>query len=806
MVAPQVPEYGNRTVGGSPSAPRAGGMTRQGAAAAGALRRTAQLVDRQSRDTETPLVAKRAMAETHTTSAAGANYAYTLDDAGNARIRRCTSDQVDLVVPSALDGHPVIAVDHSAFAGLAHTVSLELPNDIRDIGWNAFANCPALRRLKLPDAVAKTDKTWLAGSTQIDELVMPGSIEVIDAAFLKSCKPLHLAIGRATKTIEAPTIWTSIVEGITVDGENPFLSTDGICLYSADGSELMRAIVEQENYRIAEGCRAIGARAFEGNARIRTIELPGGLETIGESAFEDSALERIHLPASMRAICANAFRRCTNLAEAVLNEGLESIGPHAFAGCRALARLEVPASARAVGKGATAATPLSMAIHPQNRHLSIDESGLLYQRAGSGTAWALIDATDPTLAECSVRAGTVEIGAEAFAYHESIRRIELPDDLARVGRSAFEGCPELRSIDLPDSVQTLDERAFFCTPLESLRIPATCMQIGPSALAYDPVQCGTGRLTAAASEMPFAYKGLRPASDSMTAEADRALSQTPAADNAMAGVQMQIRSRLTATPMGSTRADASASPAQVRRFPLAVQVDEANQRFHVESGLLCEDCGDHARVVLYTGPDAEPAIPENATEIAPYAFASAHGVAALVLHDRIADVGAGSLGMPNPPAILRINLSEPIEGRTQVQIRLLEGYEGTRTLRAAFASGTVNVRKIIDAADRAASGTRDAFQGLRYGLERLADPFLLADTERTGFERPIARNPVAAAVRIAEHEWTRGFELMADLGFLDGSNIDAVIEQVGAKGLVAMTVQLISLKRRRFDTSNDYSL
>ena len=795
MSALQAPRNGNKTTTG---------LTRQGTAAAGWERRTAQLVDRQSRDTDTPLVAKRAMTETFTAAADGANYAYTLDDAGNARIRRCTSDQTELVVPDALDGHPIVAIDHSAFAGLKNTASLTLPDSIREIGWNAFANCPSLRRLKLPDPVTKTDKTWLAGSTQIDELIMPGAVETIDAAFLKACKPLHMTIGRATQTVEAPSLWTGIVQEISIDPENPYLSTDGTCLFTHDGSELLRAIVEREHCEVPSGCRIIGPHAFEGNVRVRTIDLPEGLTEIGEGAFEGSGLTEVRLPGSVTAVGATAFARCTALASMLIENGLREIGPRAFAGCAALGMINAPASVERIGKGALAGSGAQLAVDPLNPHLSVDDFGLLYRRIDDGS-WELIDATDDTMASCIVRAGTIAIGENACADHAYLEHIELPDGLAEIRTSAFECCPNLRSIDLPDSVRTIGPRAFFCTPIEFIRIPAACTELGECALAYDPMQSGTGQLAASASNQPFAYVGLRPATDSMTAEASRTLSPPNASDNAVADVQLQIRSRLTATPMGGSKTSGP-DRAAMRQAPLSVEVAEGNPQFFTEGGLLCENIGDCVRIVLYTGPDGDIAVPAAATEIAPYAFAGARGIERLTLHDRIATVGAGSMSMAEPPRSVRVELSEPIQGQAYVEVPILDGREGIRTLCNAFSVGNVDASALLAAADRAALSTRNGFEGLRYALSRLADPVLLSDDARTGFERTAGRDPIGACVQIAAHEWTQGLSIAADLGYLSSENIDAVIERAGAKGLVSMTVQLIALKRRCFDAGNDYDL
>ena len=72
--------------------------------------------------------------------------------------------------------------------------------------------------------------------------------------------------------------------------------------------------------------RTIGKRAFCGCSGLKIIAFPEGLEEIGVRAFEDSGLESVTFPSSVRTVHQTAFCRCQNLRKAVLNEGLEVLG------------------------------------------------------------------------------------------------------------------------------------------------------------------------------------------------------------------------------------------------------------------------------------------------------------------------------------------------------------------------------------------------------------------------------------------------------------------------------------------------
>ena len=52
--------------------------------------------------------------------------------------------------------------------------------------------------------------------------------------------------------------------------------------------------------------------------------------------FEESAVERVSLPSSLKRIEYGAFRSCANLVKITLQQGLESIGSGVFFSCKRL--------------------------------------------------------------------------------------------------------------------------------------------------------------------------------------------------------------------------------------------------------------------------------------------------------------------------------------------------------------------------------------------------------------------------------------------------------------------------------------
>lgn len=92
------------------------------------------------------------------------------------------------------------------------------------------------------------------------------------------------------------------------------------------------------------GLKKIGNYAL-GACAIVDLELPEGLEEIGESAFAHSRkLTAVEIPGSVVLIDKSAFANCSSLSKVVIEEGALSIGYKAFGTCEKLMEVHIPAS------------------------------------------------------------------------------------------------------------------------------------------------------------------------------------------------------------------------------------------------------------------------------------------------------------------------------------------------------------------------------------------------------------------------------------------------------------------------------
>ena len=186
-----------------------------------------------------------------------------------------------------------------------------------------------------------------------------------------------------------------------------------------------------EHVELPSTLRKIEYGVFEKCKNLRGVVLPDGLEYLGKACFKDSALESVGLPPTLKTIEESAFYNCENLKSAEFSEGIEAISPLAF-NKTAVENVTLPASLRTIAQGA--------------------------------------------FAECkSLKAVQFCEGLETLGTHQyaknrkilpgvfeesSVEHVELPRTLKRIEYSVFEKCKNLKSINLPGGLEYVGEKCF----------------------------------------------------------------------------------------------------------------------------------------------------------------------------------------------------------------------------------------------------------------------------------------------------------------------------------------------------------
>ena len=282
-------------------------------------------------------------------------------------------------------------------------------------------------------------------------------------------------------TVEIP----SVVNGIAVReiGQDVFKDNKNIAVL------IIPNTVERLGYRVCSGCtalrevrlssslRVISDEAFDGCSSLQKVNFPATLKEIRSDAFSGTALTEFTAPDSLTDIWGYAFKDCTALKSAELNnvrnlgsgafmnctalesvslsDNMEKLNDHIFDGCASLARIDMPDKPIAVSFTVLGGT--AYYNNPSNW-----ENGVLY---ADGYLIA-VNADFAALTEYAVKEGTKVIADNAFSgagYSGKVKKITLPDGLYRIGQGAFAKLSNLTEINVPESVRSIGYGAFAAT-------------------------------------------------------------------------------------------------------------------------------------------------------------------------------------------------------------------------------------------------------------------------------------------------------------------------------------------------------
>lgn len=202
-----------------------------------------------------------------------------------------------LVIPSIINGIPVIGIGEKTFSGCNELEEVWFEEGCKYIGVNAFADCKNLRKIHLP-CTLKRIKDWAFSSDdELEEIILPSNVEALGCNVFWLCKNLKRVV-------------------------------------------------------LSNKIKYISKRAFEFTG-IEEIDIPESVKIIGESAFSCTKLREIYLPLGLQRIEKDAFGMCDSLRKVVMHSNIQFIEGPIFRDlhrARGLKNLEIYCSAGSVAQ------------------------------------------------------------------------------------------------------------------------------------------------------------------------------------------------------------------------------------------------------------------------------------------------------------------------------------------------------------------------------------------------------------------------------------------------------------------------
>jgi|GEM_PF-6483869 len=226
----------------------------------------------------------------------------------------------DIVIPDTHEGKPVTVIDHHAFWDDQNVKTVVMTDNITFLGTLCFCECKNLVSVDLSENLVGTETGCFASCTALKTITLPDTL--VDA----ECD--ILPVSPALETVEYDNA------RYVGNDENPYM-------YLVDTK-----IKTMTSCEVKEGCRYIGAGAFEDCTSLTTITIPETVIKLGVVSFTNTGLSTVNLPSNLKSIGQKSFEECHNLTSIVIPDTVVELGSQTFNECENLTNVQI-------GKGLT---------------------------------------------------------------------------------------------------------------------------------------------------------------------------------------------------------------------------------------------------------------------------------------------------------------------------------------------------------------------------------------------------------------------------------------------------------------------
>ena len=492
-------------------------------------------------------------------------------------------------------------------------------------------------------------------------------------------------------------------------------------------------------------------------------------------------------------------------------DGCREVGDHAFDSLAGLERVDLPDTLERIGRLAFAKTGLRELNLPASVR-SIGEKAFYFCRS---------------LSSCALLEGLEEIEPEAFAS-AGLEQVELPVTLARLGERAFEGTPAQKhmgegAISFAGGANPyleIDEAGglYAHDVFVELMSRAAVYEVRPGTLRVAPAACRRNN-TLHAITLPEglveigaeAFRGCQMLTEAHLPESLEAIGERAFLDTSLRTLRLGPHVRSIGTAALLVQGE---SQLRTSRPLSRLDLDEGNERFYVESGVLCERGGGAAGgdvCLLYVGPDNVVTIPDAVNRIAPFAFCGVREVDELRMHGHLHSICRGAFAVARSIPRVRVDVTRYIPDADAGPVwwmlfppSLSARYRYLSHLFDTDAQGTV---VNFDYYDSWASHATEIAEFAPAALDRLVRPLCLTEHMREIYLGIFARRKAPVCRFFARRGDMEALEALWQLGVLDEKCVEGELEWAFSANQAQATACLLEIKRRHLGGAGiDFSL
>lgn len=369
--------------------------------------------------------------------------------------------------------------DHT-FSDCTSLTTVIMPSNITTIGEHSFSNCTSLNGTGITwgnvTTIGNYAFYYCTGMTNIS---FPSSLNRI-------CPYAFSLTGLTTLTINVPYIESQAfldcdaLETLTIGADvREFASAFWSCgnlenvTFNATNCTSCAGAFYGSNHTcsltIGDGVTTLPSDVFYGFRGLNNIISWGGVTSIGDWAFQQTALTAVEVPDAVTSIGKGVFCDCLSLGSVSLGSGLTTTGNWTFYGCTGLTTVTLHPNITTIGE--------------ESFHgcTSLNGTGITFGDIETIEPYAFQGCTGMT--NFTFPSSLTTIGPYAF---DGTRFTNLTINLATINNSTFSGITTLTTVTIGRNVTYISQEAFKdCTSLNDVRVLSATPASGGSNMFHN---------------------------------------------------------------------------------------------------------------------------------------------------------------------------------------------------------------------------------------------------------------------------------------------------------------------------------
>ena len=624
---------------------------------------------------------------------------------------------------------------------------------ITSLSAHAFDRCFNVRSLVLPAGLDNVEGRPFFHCPMLSELVFPESMSEFDASCLGGIRKLDLLVlpGQLV-TLKGGLFATCKISTLRLGK-----ATTNIAEMAFNNSTLTKVEVDPSNDNLETDGIAIYRKTQKTlvaqAVKVEEYAIQRGTLGIERKAFAyDDLLRKVDFPETLEFIGEFAFAN-SKIEIFDAPDCLRRIEEKAFYRCSNLKEAKFNVSIEQIGNSAFEHTAIEEVYIPASVK-AIGLGAFAHTRIPFSTDVARfsIDPNNDRF-EYDGHGGLYFIDGPIRLFHNlldsNVTSFSIAPGTYGIGNNAFQNHTRIRHVTLPEGLKSIGAHAFqSCRNLQTVDFPESLEYIGERAFYESSLE---------SLRIPAGFKLL--GKEALATLGGHALGQ----------------------------------PSLSR-----IDVDPNCENYTINSGMLLEHLPDgFYKVVIYVGPEENIYFTNDIKRIESYAFYGATTVRSFSFHDRFDEIGFAALFVQPPVEKIELRLSEPIAGNDSFVFDFPADKDPQAAIVNMLKIGNIKLESLFYCHDYVTMMVLDNYIRGKKLLERLTHPFLLADDNEYQIRRLIRLRLLEISVAFAQADYYKGFDRLADQGFLNSDNVTDIIDVVNSSGNVAATGYLLNMKKSR---------